>query len=186
MKARRRSRSPVIRPAQLVRIKTNLARRAVGRSTNSPAGHDGRLPVARLKGDLMKCNKSRVNANPGWYILRIIQFISKRSRRVAKRRHPGPGVACTHIQMRYTRACVYTRRVSRNVPFKIARKVPDPRPNAGDHDFSDRDMRLDQAWSSRTFADESPLPGSRARRRVTRRTGVIKARWENRCVSEPR
>lgn len=112
----------------------------------------GRCAIVGARGapkraDLMKCNKSRVNANPGRHVSRIIQFISKRSRRVA-----GPSVCpCTGTGPRcvyaysneiYTCTCIYARRVSRNVPFKIARKVPDPRRDAQDHDFSDRDTRL--------------------------------------------
>lgn len=89
-------------PGQLVRIKGNLV---LGRSTN-PRGWPS-VPVALLRGGLMKCNKSRVNANPAECISRIIQFISKRRpacRGPSRRARP---LACTHIQMRCTRACVY-------------------------------------------------------------------------------
>lgn len=81
---------------------------------------------------------------PAGYISRIIQFISKRSRRVAgssvSAGAPRRGrVACTHIQMRCTRARVYTGGVySRNVPFKRARKPPGGPPTERSRFFRSR------------------------------------------------
>lgn len=78
------ARPSIIGPGQLVRIKGNL----VGAGDRRTRGSSS-VPVALLRGDLMKCNKSRVNANPAQCISRIIQFISKRTRRVADRRRSG-------------------------------------------------------------------------------------------------